>query len=148
MAALKGLLVSLLVATGMGFGFVASTGAAGQPTGNGEKPPALKVNISNFFGTPKIKVARKLRVSVVCNRNCGMRVKGSLRMPVGNANWSAAQGMAGGQTWTITYRLNNLGLRYLRQYFNNSWYVIRASAKDPKTGKRTVKTRNFRFRLR
>lgn len=133
------LVVAALVAAA-GFGLSAPAATSNQP-----RPP-LRVAITEFNGLKRFKVARKLSVSVKCNRNCGLRVKGSLRMPVGNVGWSAARGMKAGGNWVLSYRLSKLGLRYLRQHWRTSWYVVRVAAKDVETGKRTVKVRNFRFR--
>lgn len=140
MRALKSCLVAGIVVAVLGAGLAGSATAADQVE------PPLRVKISNFYATQKIKVAKKLKIAVSCNRACAIKVKGSLRMPVGKAGWKASRDLDTGGIWFLTYRLSNVGLKYLRQHYKKSRYVITATATDLESGKKATKTRNFRFR--
>ncbi len=140
MRALKSCLVAGVVAAVLGAGMAGPASASDQV----EQP--LRVKIASFAGTPKIKVAKRLKITVSCNRPCAVNVKGSLRMPGGKAGWKASRNLETGGIWFLTYRLTNYGLKYLRHNYKNSWYVIHATATDLETGEKVKKTRNFRFR--
>lgn len=140
MRALKSCLVAGITAAVLGAGMAGSASAAEQT----ETP--LRVKINNFDGTKKVKVAKNLKIAVSCNRACAISVKGSLWMPVGKVGWKASRDLETGGIWFLTYRLTKIGLKYLRQHFKHSRYVIHATATDLETGEKVKKTRNFRFR--
>lgn len=135
MGALKKHLLAGFLAVALCIGLVAPA-TANQP---------LKVNISNYYAKPKIAVAKKLKITVSCNRDCGVNVTGTLRMPGGKSSWNASRSMTAGSIWFITYKLTNFGVRYLRQNFRKSRYIVRVAATDLESGQKSVKTRTFRF---
>jgi len=119
-------------------------GLMGAPAGAGAATP-FKVKAAPFAGKT-IRVAKKLKVLLNCNKNCSAKVTITLITPAGNDKVKGGIGLSANSTRIVFMRLSATGLAILKQNYRQSRLRVYVQAKDSETGKiaRTVKT--FRFR--
>lgn len=123
--------------------------ALGSPaTAGADLRAPLNIRIATFDGNPKIKVKRKLSFLVSCSKNCGATISIKLITPAVVTPGKLSGGLAANKPQTANFRLTNYGLRYLRKNFRKSRLSVKVTAKDAETGKKYVKRKVFRFRLR
>lgn len=106
----------------------------------------LKVRVVSPDGKPTLRVKRKISFYVGCSRNCAVKVK--LVMPAVTLPGNSSGVSRGNTAKSPSMTLNRNALRYLRQSFRLSRFIITATAKDiERTNKKMVKRKVFRFRL-
>ncbi|MCO5316535.1 MAG: hypothetical protein M9938_10310 [Solirubrobacterales bacterium] len=135
----RAVVASIAVAL-IGAGFFASTAPAADTAA-----VPLSIKVAPFAGK-KVKVARKLKVIVSCDRDCVAKVRITLITPAGNSKVGGARSLPENRSWITGMVLTRFGVGVLRNHFRRSRLKVVVRARDPQAGAWSQVTRTFRFR--
>lgn len=134
-------LVSSMILIVAGAGFTTATSAAGIV----DQPQPLRLNIATLNGKKKLKVAKKLKVTLNCSKACGIRASFALKLPGGTLKDKTSGPLPANRITPLVFTLNSVAKNYLARNFRSARFTVRVSAKDFATGKRVTKLRTYRF---
>lgn len=117
--------------------------AAAGSAASAEQP--FRVQAAPLSGKT-IRVAKKLKVLLNCNRNCSAKVTLTLITPAGKDTVKGGVGLRANSTGGVFMRLTGTGFAILRGNYPQSRLRVYVQAKDSETGKIARTTKTFRFR--
>ncbi|MDQ2699814.1 MAG: hypothetical protein M3Y23_00620 [Actinomycetota bacterium] len=110
-----------------------------------EGPAPLRVKVASFNGKKKLKAAKKLKLTLSCSKDCGVRASFRLKLPGGVIKDKTSGSLPANRIAPLTFTLNSVATRYLKKNVRSAKFTVKVAAKDFETGKRTIKKRVFRF---
>jgi len=135
---MKKLVLSALAVLVTAFALVAVPAAASAAP--------LKVAVAASDGSTKVKVAKKLKILVVCSNDCIAKVKIKLITPVVSDSVKGGKALKAQELWGTGMILSGVGKNILKKNFRNSRLVVTVNARDRATGKHTIKHKTLTFK--
>ena len=137
---MKRLIASTVVLFAAGMAFVVAPSAAGLV----DAPAPLRVKVAPLAG-PKVKVAKKLKVVVSCSKQCRLKMKFTLVTPGLSDSVKGGTSLAPQSPFITGMVLSGFGKNLLKNSYRQSRLKVNINALDVATGKRSSKTRSFKF---
>ena len=106
----------------------------------------LHVKVSTYDGGNKVQLAKKVKGYVSCSKDCRLTTHVKIISPINTISRTYKFDASAEKPVLVGFIMTKSGLNYLKDAYRNCRFKITASAVDVETGKRTIRTRLFKFK--